>query len=109
MAQALWRLRKAATHVADDDPVFAARNGSMRGTSNAHRWFKKAAGEAGVAWAGFHTLRHTCASIDFRHGASAKPVQLKLGHHSPAFTLATYVHLLPSDLAEADYLDDVLP
>jgi hypothetical protein len=25
-----------------------------------------------------------------------------LGHHSPAFTLATYVHLLPDDLPDPD-------
>ena len=28
-----------------------------------------------------------------------------LGHHLPAFTLATYVHLLPADLPSADLLD----
>lgn len=57
------------------------------------------------AWAGFHTLRHTCATILFRHGANAKQVQMWLGHHSPSFTLATYVHLLPDDLPEPDFLD----
>ena len=42
----------------------------------------------------------------FRHGFNAKQVQVWLGHHSPAFTLATYVHLLPSDLPELpDALD----
>jgi hypothetical protein len=25
-----------------------------------------------------------------------------LGHHSPGFTLATYVHLIPDDLPDAD-------
>jgi hypothetical protein len=28
-----------------------------------------------------------------------------LGHHSPAFTLETYVHLLPDDLPEPTFLD----
>jgi hypothetical protein len=39
-----------------------------------------------------------------------------LGHHSPAFTLSTYVHLLPDDLPEPEFeawlvparFDDVL-
>ena len=44
-------------------------------------------------WVGFHTFRHTCATLLFRHGLNAKQVQMWLGHHSPAFTLATYVHL----------------
>jgi hypothetical protein len=30
-----------------------------------------------------------------------------LGHHPPAFTLATYVHLLPDDLPDASFLDAV--
>jgi hypothetical protein len=41
-------------------------------------------------------------------GLNAKQVQLWLGHHSPAFTLATYVHLLPDDLPEVAFLDDVV-
>jgi hypothetical protein len=36
----------------------------------------------------------------FRAGWNAKQVQVVLGHHSPAFTLATYVHLIPDDLPE---------
>jgi hypothetical protein len=32
-------------------------------------------------------------------------VQLWLGHHSPAFTLATYVHLLADDLPVIDLLE----
>jgi hypothetical protein len=41
----------------------------------------------------------------FRHGLNAKQVQVWLGHHSPAFTLATYVHLLRDDLPSSDFLD----
>jgi hypothetical protein len=31
-------------------------------------------------------------------------VQVWLGHHSPAFPLATYVHLLPDDLPDPESL-----
>ena len=34
-------------------------------------------------------------------------MQRWLGHHSPAFTLATYVHLLPDDLPDGSFLDAV--
>jgi hypothetical protein len=61
--------------------------------------------KAGVSWAGFHTFRHTCATMLFRHGLNAKQVQVWLGHYSPAFTLQTYVHLLPDDLSEVGFLD----
>ena len=59
------------------------------------------------ALAGFHTLRHTCATMRFRQGYNAKQVQVWLGHHSPAFTLATYVHLLPDDLPQPQFLDQL--
>jgi hypothetical protein len=39
----------------------------------------------------------------FRSGWNAKQVQVVLGHHSPAFTLATYVHLVPDDLPEPHF------
>jgi hypothetical protein len=36
-------------------------------------------------------------------------VQLQkfLGHHSPVFTLAVYVHLVPDDLPEPAFLDEI--
>jgi integrase len=64
------------------------------------RAFKPAAEEAGVPWAGFHTLRHTLASRLFYAGRNAVQVQRWLGHSDPAFTLRTYVHLLNGDLGE---------
>jgi integrase-like protein len=73
----------------------------------AARVFKPAAEAAGVPWASFHTLRHTCATMLFRNGVNAKQAQVWLGHHSPAFTLATYTHLLPEDLPDPSFLDDL--
>jgi integrase len=68
----------------------------------AHLWTRvlsPACAEAGVEWAGFHTFRHTIASRMFASGRNAVQVQHWLGHHSAAFTLKTYVHLLsPGDL-----------
>jgi integrase len=102
LSQALWRLRGTAL---DDAPVFASRDGTHLDASNlAARVLKPAARRAGVGWVGFHTFRHTCATLLFRNGLNAKQVQMWLGHHSPAFTLATYVHLLPDDLPDVDWL-----
>lgn len=54
-----------------------------------------------------HTLRHTYASLLIEAGESLKYVQEQLGHHSPAFTLAVYGHLLPrGDRRAVDRLDD---
>ena len=59
-----------------------------------------ASGEADLSWVGFHTFRHTCASLLFAEGRNAVQVQRWLGHHSPRSTLSTYVHLLQGDLGE---------
>jgi integrase len=69
------------------------------------RILKKAGRKAGVPWVGFHSFRHTCATMLFRSGLNAKQVQVWLGHHSPAFTLGAYVHLLSDDLPDAGFLD----
>lgn len=87
-------------------PLFPASNGGYLEPSNLmSRVLKPAARRAGVPWAGFHTFRHTCATMLFRHGLNAKQVQVWLGHHSPAFTLDTYVHLLADDLPDPGFLD----
>jgi integrase len=103
LSQALWRLRGSSP---DDALVFHSQSGGCLDASNlAARVLKPAARRAGVEWMGFHTFRHTCATMLFRAGLNAKQVQMWLGHHSPAFTLATYVHLLPDDLPDAAFLD----
>jgi integrase len=103
LARALWRVRGTAL---DEAPVFTTRDGTYLDASNvAARILKPAARRADVPWVGFHTFRHTCATMLFRHGLNAKQVQIWLGHHSPAFTLATYVHLLPDDLPDPTFLD----
>jgi integrase len=101
MTRRLWEQRKTAENGGERGLVFPNRVGGYLDRHKMHQnWLKKAATRAGVPWAGFHTLRHTCATMLFRHGLNAGQVQLWLGHHSPAFTLATYVHLLPGDLPE---------
>ena len=53
-----------------------------------------------------HALRHTYASLLIEGGESLKYVQEQLGHHSPAFTLAVYGHLIPrGDRRAVDRLD----
>ncbi len=91
--------RKGAEWPRDDDLVFPSLTGvPLRYSNLRFRTLKPAAEEAGAPWAGFHTLRHGCASMLFERGANAKQVQRWLGHHSPSFTLATYVHLLSDEL-----------
>jgi integrase len=84
-----------------EDLVFPSLAGTPLSPNNvASRALAPAAQEADLSWIGFHTFRHTCASMLFAEGRNAKQVQMWLGHHSPAFTLNTYVHLLGGDVGE---------
>jgi integrase len=60
-----------------------------------------AAERAGLTGVGFHTLRHTCASILIESGLSPLRLQRWMGHHSAAFTLETYGHLIDGDFGPA--------
>jgi integrase len=93
------RLRALGTP--DNVPVFASGAGMLLDPDNlSERVLAPACAEAGVEWPGFHTFRHTVASRLFASGRNAVQVQRFLGHHSAAFTLSTYVHLLDGDLGE---------
>ena len=61
------------------------------------RILRPAAEEAGAPWAGFHTFRHTFASLHLARGTNVVSLSRMLGHHSPAFTLSRYAHLIPGD------------
>jgi integrase len=88
-----------ALRVAADAPVFTSSTGGRLDRDNMlARVIKPAAQELDASWVGWHTFRHTCASILFAEGRNAVQVQRWLGHHSPSFTLDTYVHLLEEDL-----------
>jgi len=122
LARTLWRLR-AETKGEDDELVFTVAGGGRVDASNLmQRVLKPAAVEAGLgewvtngrklraeSWVGFHTFRHTCATILFRRGWNAVQVQRWLGHHKPSFTLDTYVHLLDEDVPEPTFFDGLSP
>jgi integrase len=100
------RALRAAGYSDDDAPVFATRVGTPLNAHNVrHRVLQPAASELGLDWVGFHTFRHTCASLLFAGGKDVKQIQGWLGHADPGFTLRTYVHLLNDGLGAADFLD----
>lgn len=39
--------------------------------------------QAGAPWAGFHTFRHTFASLHLKRGTNLLQLSRALGHHSP--------------------------
>jgi integrase len=57
-------------------------------------------GNSADAWVSWHTFRHTNATLLLNARWNANQVLVGLGHTSPGFTLATYVHLLADDLPD---------
>lgn len=104
LAAELAAHRDASSWAADTDYVFASTAGTPWDTSNAHRWLRRAATAAGIPWGGFHSLRHTAASRWLLSGVSIATVSRLLGHADAAFTLRTYISVLPDDLPDGDTL-----
>ena len=87
---------------AEDAYVFPGRDGGASDQGSLRRRILIPAAErAGLTGVGFHTLRHTCASMLIESGLSPLRLQRWMGHHSPAFTLETYGHLIDGDLGPA--------
>jgi integrase len=96
--------------VADDAFVFPGRHGGASDQGSLRRRVLLPAAErAGITGVGFHTLRHTCASMLIESGLSPLRLQRWMGHHSPAFTLDTYGHLIDGDLGSPLDLRRELP
>jgi integrase len=109
IAQALWVARhgvrggtsEPAMPIADPsrpDPVFTTSTGGRVGERNLRRTLQAAAARAGVPWIGFHSFRHTCASMLIAQGKNPRQLAAWLGHADPAFTLRVYVHLMDDGL-----------
>jgi integrase len=85
-----------------DEFVFQARPGTSADPGSLRRRVLVPAAErAGLSGVGFHALRHTCASMLIDSGLSILRLQRWMGHHSAAFTIETYGHLLDSELGPA--------
>jgi integrase len=100
LARRLQKLR--APDANDEDPVFPNRRGQPLNPNNLrNRVLKPAAKRTGVSGIGLHTLRHTFASILIEEGTSPLRLQRWMGHHSAAYTLETYGHLIDDELGTA--------
>lgn len=63
--------------------------------------FAKHIGAAGLSRIRLHDVRHSSATAALRAGISPKIVSERLGHTNVAFTIQTYVHVIPGMDAEA--------
>ncbi len=104
-ASLVHRLRTHLAAQANQDStalVFTNRSGDVLESGNLRRrHLKPLVEEVNAPWAGFHTFRHTFASLHLSRGTNLLQLSRALGHHSAAFTLSRYTHLLPGDEAPA--------
>jgi len=63
--------------------------------------FERAVATTTLPKISLHDLRHTHATLLLKEGIPLKVVSERLGHSNPAFTMATYQHILPGMQAEA--------
>jgi integrase len=91
-----------------EDLVFAnGRGRPIKPDNLRNRVLKPATERAGLEGIGLHTLRHTCTSLLIAEGASMLRLQRWMGHHSAAYTLETYGHLIDGELGNALELNDL--
>jgi integrase len=81
--------------------VFALQDGAALKPDWLTRWFQSHAKQAGLPQIRLHDLRHTHATILLAAGVPVKVVSERLGHSTPAFTMAVYQHVLPGMQREA--------
>lgn len=74
--------------------VFTTETGKHLCFAVVLRHYQKALEKAGLPVKRFHDLRHTFAVTSLRAGDDVKTVQENLGHHSAAFTLDQYGHVM---------------
>ena len=92
--------RRRPEGAGEEDLVFCTCSGAPLSPDNVRsRVLVPALERAGVARVGFHAFRHTCASLLIERGLSPLRLQRWMGHHSAAYTLDVYGHLIDAELA----------
>lgn len=72
--------------------LFPTRQGAPREASSDYRAWKRLLNLAEVREVRLHDARHSAATLMLAGGADIRSIQLLLGHATPAFTMATYLH-----------------
>lgn len=81
--------------VAADGSVFTRPDGQPVHPHSLSQTVDRLQRAAGVPAIRLHDLRHTHATLMLKHGVPLKVVSERLGHSTPAFTMAVYQRVLP--------------
>lgn len=98
-----WRRRQRKELGRDDEerPIFTRMDGLVIHPHSLSQAFERAVAKTTLPTVSLHDLRHTHATLLIKAGVPVKVVSERLGHSSPAFTMATYQHILPGMQADA--------
>lgn len=88
------RLR-AGSSWEDNDLIFCKQSGKPLPPRDAQEVWYRLRNKADLPKYGFHSLRHTYATLALQAGVGLAEVSANLGHVSPAFTAKQYIHVLP--------------
>ena len=95
--------RRAFPRWRDTGLVFTTRDGKALSARNVDRVFYAMQQAAGVDQHGFHTTRHTAATLALQADVGIVQISSMLGHSSVALTGNTYAHVIePTKRAAAD-------
>lgn len=81
--------------------VFTREDGSAINPMGWSRTFERHAAAAKLPRIRLHDLRHTHATLMLQAGVHPKVASERLGHHSVAFTLDVYAHVIPGMQSDA--------
>ncbi len=87
--------------IADEGYLFPAACGKALEASVDRRRWQRLLADSGVRSLPLHAARHSVATTMMRQGVNPRVVQMLLGHSTPAYTLATYVHPGIEELRQA--------
>jgi len=97
-----WRSAQAqAVRMTPSAWIFADYNGEPVHPQSVSQAFERIVNRADVPTITLHELRHTHATLLLKERVPVKVVTERLGHANPAYTIATYQHILPGMQADA--------
>ena len=106
--KAVSALKEIQSFNGEHKHVMACSNGKILIPRNFDRMLRNILERCNLNPCGAHVLRHTFASMLFKHGVDVKTVSTLLGHSDVSVTYNTYIHLIKEQKQQAvDILDEL--
>lgn len=108
LVQELYRLQRITFPTKDPRWLFTTNHGDMMNPHTPSKQFQKFVKRCGLPYYGFHSLRHTSATLMLQNGINIYEVKRRLGHASLS-TTEIYLHYIrEADEKAAQVFDTIL-